>query len=143
VLFQYVDDEGEARPVSSSDVNDYLRSVSGNAVTAKDFRTWAGTLLAADRLAAEPPPESEKGANKTLGAVLDVVSSHLRNTRAVCRASYVHPAIVDWYIDGSLPDRWHEASASGSRQLLAEERKLLGLLRSMHAPRRSRASAAR
>ncbi len=140
VLFQYVDDEGEARPISSSDVNEYLRTVSGHPVTAKDFRTWAGTLLAADHLAAEAPPESERMADKTLVAVLDVVSSHLRNTRAVCRASYVHPVVIDWYRDGSLPDRWHDAATTGSRRLLVEERKLLALLRSRNA-RRRRAAA--
>ena len=121
--------DGEPRPISSSDVNDYLRAVSGNPVTAKDFRTWAGTLLAADQLAAEPPPESEKMADKTLVTIFDVVSEHLRNTRAVCRASYVHPAIVEWYRDGTLADRWHDAPTTGSRRLLVEERRLLGLLR--------------
>jgi DNA topoisomerase I len=139
VLFQYVDDEDRTHPISSSDVNEYLRSATGGPVTAKDFRTWVGTLLAADRLAAEPVPESETMATKTLAAVFDVVSSHLRNTRAVSRASYVHPAIVDWYRDGSLPERWSAASASGNRRLLPEERKLLGLLRSLRAGRRSSA----
>jgi DNA topoisomerase-1 len=137
VLFQYVDDDGETHPVSSSDVNEYLRSATGSPVTAKDFRTWAGTLLAADRLAAEPVPESETMATKTLSTAFDVVSSHLRNTRAVCRASYVHPAIVDWYRDGTLPQRWSAASASGNRRLLSEERRLLGLLRSLRTRRRS------
>src|SRR4029079_13608387 len=106
------------------------------AVTAKDFRTWAGTLLAVDQLAREAPPESESMATKTLATAFDVVSSYLRNTRAVCRSSYVHPAIVDWYSDGSLPDRWQEASGRGNRLLLPEERKLLNLLRSLRTRRK-------
>jgi DNA topoisomerase-1 len=139
VLFQYVDEFGDTHPISSSDVNDYLRSIAGIPVTAKDFRTWAGTLLAVDQLAAEAPPTSETMANKTLAAAFDVVSSYLRNTRAVTRSSYVHPAIVDWYRDGTLPERWAEAPARGSSRLLPEERKLVGLLRPLRA-RRSRST---
>jgi DNA topoisomerase IB len=70
------------------------------------------------------------------------VSSYLRNTRAVCRSSYVHPAIVDWYCDGSLPERWQEASGRGSSRLLPEERKLLNLLRSLRTRRKARPGAA-
>jgi DNA topoisomerase-1 len=143
VLFQYVDDAGDAHPITSSDVNDYLRATAGSEVTAKDFRTWAGTLLAVDQLAGEPPPKSESMASKTLAAALDDVSSYLRNTRAVSRSSYVHPAIVAWYCDGSLGERWHDASARGSSQLLPEERKLLSLLRSLRKSRTSRARAGR
>jgi DNA topoisomerase-1 len=142
-LFEFVDDSGATRPISSTDVNDYLREAAGTPVTAKDFRTWAGTLLAAHHLVSEPPPESETMANKTLAATYDIVSSFLRNTRAVSRASYVHPAIADWYRDGSLSERWHEASARGRARLLPEERRLLALLRSLRTGRRSRSAEAR
>jgi DNA topoisomerase I len=137
-LFEFVGDDGIVRPISSTDVNDYLRAAAGTPITAKDFRTWAGTLLAADHLVAEPVPTSEAMANRTLAATFDIVSEFLRNTRAVSRASYVHPAIPEWYRDGSLPDRWHEASARGSARLLPEERRLLALLRSLRTGRRSR-----
>jgi DNA topoisomerase I len=139
MLFQYVDDAGDVHPITSSDINDYLQTTTGSAVTAKDFRTWAGTLIAADRLADESPPESETAAAKTLAAALDEVSVHLRNTRAVCRASYVHPAIIDWYSDGSLPQRWQEASGRGSNRLTPDERKLLSMLRSQRRRRTTRA----
>jgi DNA topoisomerase-1 len=141
-LFEFVDDAGVPRPISSTDVNDYLRSAAGTPVTAKDFRTWAGTLLAADSLVDQPPPTSETMANKTLAATFDIVSDFLRNTRAVSRASYVHPAIPDWYRDGTLAERWHEASARGSARLLPEERRLLALLRSLRTGRRSRTRSA-
>jgi DNA topoisomerase-1 len=137
MLFQYVDEEGGAHPITSSDVNDYLRETAGSSVTAKDFRTWAGTLMVAEQLAGAPEPESDAGTNRTLVAALDVASAQLRNTRAVCRASYVHPAIMEWYRDGSLPERWHDVSARGSSRLLPEERKLVGLLRPRNMRRRT------
>jgi len=138
VLFQYVDDAGDAHPISSSDVNDYLRAAAGADVTAKDFRTWAGTLLATDQLVALPPPESATAANKALAGVIDGVSAYLRNTRAVCRASYVHPAVVEWYADGSLRERWDAASPRGSASLVPEERKLRALLATLRSTRRRR-----
>jgi DNA topoisomerase-1 len=143
VLFQYVEESGEQRPISSSDVNEYLRSVADAPITAKDCRTWMGTLLATGELAALPVPSSDTAANVALAGVFDTVSSQLRNTRAVCRSSYVHPAIVEWYRDGSLPERWQEASARGSARLLPEERKLVALLRQLRTGRRRPADAGR
>jgi DNA topoisomerase I len=142
-LFEFVDGAGTAHPISSTDVNDYLRAAAGAPVTAKDFRTWAGTLLAADHLVALAPPTSETAANKALVETFDIVSTYLRNTRAVSRSSYVHPAIPEWFRDGTLPERWHEASARGSARLLPEERRLLAMLRSLRTGRRSRTAAAR
>jgi DNA topoisomerase-1 len=136
LLFQYVDDDGEPRPVTSTDVNDYLRDAAGMPVTAKDFRTWMGTLMAACALASLPPPASPTEGKRVLKGVLEVVSSHLRNTPAVCRGSYVHPVVIDAYLDGTLPDRWEAGPRRGSRLLVAEERRLLALLR---PPRRARA----
>jgi DNA topoisomerase-1 len=137
LLFQYLDDAGEPCPVTSTDVNDYLRDAAEMPVTAKYFRTWMATMLAASSLAEEPAPTTESARKRVITATLDAVSSQLGNTPAVCRASYIHPSILEWYMDDSLHDRWKQASGRGSRQLLVEERKLLRLLR----PRRSRAAS--
>jgi DNA topoisomerase-1 len=134
-LFQYVGDDSRPHPVSSTDVNDYLRNVTGLEVTAKDFRTWIGTLLAAAALAALPAPRTARASQQSVARVCEIVSSHLGNTPAVCRASYIHPTIVEWYADRSLAPRWEQASARGSAQLVPEERKLLALLRPRRAAR--------
>jgi DNA topoisomerase-1 len=135
-LFQYVDEYGEPRPLTSTDVNDYLREITGIDVTAKDFRTWMGTLLATSALAALDPPASEAAARRALTRVCEAVGGALGNTPTVCRASYVHPEVIEWYRDGSLPERWNAASPRGSARLIAEERRLLALLK----PRRRSAS---
>ena len=143
LLLQYVDDTDGVHPILSSDVNDYLRDVADVPVTAKDFRTWAGTLLAVEQLASRPEPETAAAANRGLVEALDNVSAHLRNTRAVCRASYVHPAILEWYADGSLPQRWQVASSRGSAALVPEERRLRSLLGTLRpATRRDRRARA-
>ena len=134
VLFQYVDDDGEPRPITSTDVNEYLRSVTGMAITAKDFRTWMGTLLATAAFAALPAPANEKVARSGVVRVCETVADHLGNTPTVCRTSYVHPSVVEWYRDGTLSERWRELPARGSTRLVEEERKLLALL----APARGR-----
>jgi DNA topoisomerase-1 len=136
VLFQYLDDDNEPRPISSSDVNTYLRSATSLDITAKDFRTWMATLLAACAFAELEPPRSQRQGRQSIARVLEVVSDHLGNTPAVCRASYVHPLVIDAYADGSFPETWSSASARGSRLLLPEERKLCAVLR----PRRRRAN---
>ena len=101
-LFQYVDDTGEPRQIASDDVNDYLGEITGDDFTAKDFRTWAGTVLAARALAAIEPFENETQAKRNLIAAIDDVAKKLGNTRIVCRKCYIHPAIIDAYVDGSL-----------------------------------------
>ena len=101
-LFAYVDDSGERRTVSSQDVNDYLRETTGENITAKDFRTWAGTVLAAAALRELEGFESESEARRNVIAAIDRVARRLGNTRAVCRRSYVHPAVLDSYVAGSL-----------------------------------------
>ncbi|KGM32842.1 DNA topoisomerase IB [Inquilinus limosus] len=106
-LFQYVDDEGERHAVGSEEVNEYLRGISGQDFTAKDFRTWAGTLLAAEILATQGEPE----ASPTKAAVvrcIEQVAVQLGNTPAVCRACYVHPGVVAAFLDGELATtlRW-------------------------------------
>jgi DNA topoisomerase-1 len=101
-LFQYIDDEGHAQTVGSADVNEYLREISGDDFTAKDFRTWAGTTLAALALAAAEAAPSASKAKKIIAAAVGGVAERLGNTVAVCRKCYVHPAVFDAYIDGSI-----------------------------------------
>lgn len=137
VLFRYVGPDGELCPVGSSDVNAYLREVSGADITAKEYRTWMGSVLAASELAALPAPDSTAEARRLLMDVLRTVSVELGNTPAVCRAAYVHPAIIDAFEDGSLRDRWDDAVRRSPRLLTADERRLLAFLRSARRRRRT------
>jgi DNA topoisomerase-1 len=102
-LFRYLDDDGELRTIGSEDVNEYLREVSNEDLSAKDFRTWAGTVLAARVLAELRPARNERIARKRIVEAIDVVAARLGNTRAVCRKCYVHPGILDAYGTGDLP----------------------------------------
>jgi DNA topoisomerase I len=127
-LFQYVDDDGEVRPIRSHDVNDYLRDVTGLDVTAKTFRTWGGTLLAAAGLAAVEPLEAVKDRQAALRVAIDVVSEHLGNTPAVCRASYIHPRVIDAHLEGTLRPVWDGGPRRAAGGLIADERRLLRVL---------------
>jgi len=113
-LFQYVDDGGEVRDVASEDVNDYLRQIGGGDFTAKDFRTWAGTVLAYRALRDLQPAGSEAGARRNVVAAIREAAGQLGNTPAVARASYVHPAVLEAYLDGGLGGALVEASAEGT-----------------------------
>ena len=129
-LFQYVDEQGATHPIDSDDVNAYLREITGAEVTAKDFRTWAGTVLAARALAGAPPFANEAEAKRTIGAAIDEVARRLRNTRAICRRCYVHPAIIDGYRDGTLERaRRRRRGAADAGGLDADERWVLRALR--------------
>ena len=97
-LFQYVSDDGEVRNVTSQDVNDYLREITNENFTAKDFRTWAGTVLAAIALTAQSEFETKKQAKANLKTAIGAVARLLGNTPAVCRKCYVHPAILEAYV---------------------------------------------
>jgi DNA topoisomerase I len=101
-LFQYLDADGERRSVGSADVNDYLREVTGEDITAKDFRTWAATQLAAQALREFENFDSEARRKKAIVDAVKKVASHLGNTPAICRRSYIHPAVLDGYMDGTL-----------------------------------------
>ncbi len=101
-LFQYIDDEGERRDVTSGDVNEYLRTVTGEEFTSKDFRTWAGTVLAAEALRACGPCRTKKELQRETVHAIDRVAGQLGNTRAVCRKSYVHPAVLAAFEGGAL-----------------------------------------
>lgn len=102
-LFQYVGEDGAVHPVTSDDVNRYLHEVSGGPFTAKDFRTWAGTCAALERLALVSPWPEAKGAQKrAVSAAMKDVAARLGNTPAVCRTSYVHPGVVEAFEQGAL-----------------------------------------
>jgi DNA topoisomerase-1 len=102
-LFQYVDDDGAVRAVDSSDVNEYLRERAGENVSAKDFRTWAGSVLAALALDALGPAQNATQAKSNVRRAVEAVAARLGNTPAVCRKSYVHPKILEAYADSTGP----------------------------------------
>ncbi|MGH2477136.1 MAG: DNA topoisomerase IB, partial [Candidatus Limnocylindrales bacterium] len=101
-LFQYLDEDGEARDIASDDVNAYLREISGGDYTAKDFRTWAGTVLAYRALRALQPEDHGPAARRNVVQAIRETADRLGNTPAVARGSYVHPAVLEAYLDGSL-----------------------------------------
>ena len=103
-LFQYRDEDGGVRDIGSADVNAYLREITGEDFTAKDFRTWAGTVLAAMALREFEQFDSETQAKKNVVRAIETVSARLGNTPSVCRKCYVHPAVLETYLDGSMLD---------------------------------------
>jgi DNA topoisomerase-1 len=117
-LFQFVDGHGRRQIVYAEDVNGYLREITGRDVTAKDFRTWAGTMLAAEALREMGPAGTKREAERNVLRAIDGTAERLGNTRAVCRKYYIHPVLIDAYLEGSvlppLPDRaWHERQPHG------------------------------
>jgi DNA topoisomerase-1 len=131
-LFQYVDDQGKRQDVKSTDVNDYLREISGEDFTAKDFRTWAGTVLGAMALREFEQFDSKAQAKKNIVQAIENVAERLGNTPAVCRKCYVHPDVIDSYLGGTLARtlkrRAEEQLATSLRSLSAEEAAVLALL---------------
>jgi DNA topoisomerase-1 len=129
-LFQYVDEEGERQTIGSEDVNEYLKAVTGEEYTSKDFRTWAGTVLAAQMLKELDAFTSNAQAKKNIVRAVESVAQRLGNTKAVCRKGYIHPAIFDAYLDGSMlktvAQRARRAVRAGA--LSAEEMSVLALL---------------
>jgi DNA topoisomerase-1 len=140
-LFQYVGEDGEPVDIASEDVNDYLRSIAPD-VTAKDFRTWAGTVLAYRALRALDPPESDRQATRNVVAAIRETAGLLGNTPAVCRKAYVHPVVVEAYLDGRLRGARLQAveddGTSPMETTPREEKAVVNLLR-----RRIRDDAAR
>lgn len=102
VLFQYLDDDGERQQVEAGDVNDYLRDITDTEITAKDFRTWAGTMIAAQVLRDLGPAESAREAERNIVQAIDHTASRLGNTRTVCRKYYIHPALIAAYLKGDV-----------------------------------------
>ncbi|HET6431413.1 DNA topoisomerase IB [Dyella sp.] len=118
-LFQYLDEHGERQPIDSGMVNDYLREASGGHFTAKDFRTWGGTVQAIGVMATTPLPETggERAQRSAIAAGVKRVAGILGNTPAVCRASYVHPQVFEGWLDGSLHKAVPARVATHPRQL--------------------------
>ncbi|MCA1669589.1 MAG: DNA topoisomerase IB [Thermomicrobia bacterium] len=131
-LFQYLDDDGERQTIDSGDVNGYLDEITGEHFTAKDFRTWAGTLLAAMALQGFQGFDSETQAKKNIIAAIERVAERLGNTPTVCRKCYVHPAVLDGYLDGAmletLRQRTEQEIADGLHGLKPEEAAVLAFL---------------
>jgi DNA topoisomerase-1 len=131
-LFQYRDAEGEIRDVSSADVNAYLREVTGRDITAKDFRTWAGTVLAAMALQEFERVDSQAAAKRNIRQAIERVAARLGNTPTICRKCYVHPAVIEGYLEGELAEDIEAAAREELRHdlpdLPPEEAAVLGLL---------------
>lgn len=130
-LFEYIDESGQTHSIGSTDVNAYLHEITGEEFTAKDFRTWAGTLLAAQALGSCDASKREKVCKKAISDAIKSVSAQLGNTPAICRKCYVHPTILDSYTDGTL----HKAMTGSAKKctaapssLKAEEEALITLL---------------
>jgi DNA topoisomerase-1 len=130
-LFQYVDDSGQARDVTSDGVNNYLREIAGDDYSAKDFRTWAGTVLALVALREFAEFDSKVQAKKNIVRAIESVAKRLGNTPAVCRQCYIHPAVIDSYLDGTLLETLRQRAESEMkhvRGLSPEEAAVLVLL---------------
>jgi len=120
-LLQYLDEQG-AHAIESADVNAYLRSIAGAEFTSKDFRTWAGTLLCLRALRHLPPPLSVASGRREVAQAVQAVAHELRNTRAVCRKCYIHPVVIETYLNGDLPTATRERSDHAALLALLERK---------------------
>ncbi|MGH7853642.1 MAG: DNA topoisomerase IB [Candidatus Binatia bacterium] len=130
-LFQYIGDDGERYSIGSADVNDYLRDITGADFSSKDFRTWAGTVLAARALVDMDGAESTAQVKKNIAHAVELVAEKLGNTKAVCRKCYVHPAVLQAYTEGSLLKlslRRRKPKPGSKHELTSEETAVLRLL---------------
>ena len=125
-LFQYLDEGSQRHAIGSADVNDYLREISGSDFTAKDFRTWNGTVLAVRYLKISESPTSATAGKRLVSGAIKNVAQQLGNTPAVCRKAYVHPVVLNAYLEGSLEPE--AARSKPSDGLTDEEQCVLGLL---------------
>ncbi|HEV7910791.1 MAG TPA: DNA topoisomerase IB, partial [Methylocella sp.] len=132
-LLQYVDEAGNCQDVTSTDVNEYLKEITGKEITAKDFRTWAGTVLAAMALNELESFDSAAQAKRNLRAAIEKVAGRLGNTPTICRKCYVHPEVLSSYMDGNLVLELKSQAESELRntvqRLKPEEAAVLALLR--------------
>lgn len=121
-LFQYLDEDGKRQVIGSADVNDYLKGITGKDFTSKDFRTWAGTVLAAQLLRDFEAFESDAQAKRNIVQAVESVAKRLGNTKAVCRKCYIHPAVLDSYLDRSMLETVAQRASSAARamELLTE-----------------------
>jgi DNA topoisomerase-1 len=146
-LFKYLDDEGKRQSVQAEDVNAYLQEVTGRDITAKDFRTWAGTMLAAEALRKTGAADTKKEAERNIVAAVDLTAKRLGNTRSVCRKYYIHPALLEAYLEGSvlppLPERrWSKRKTQGPT-LRQHEMDVLAFLKARLKPEKRRIAASR
>ena len=130
-LFEYVDDDGARHLIDSSDINEYLQEISGDDFTAKDFRTWAGTTLAATTLQEMEPADTLTARKHNVVEAIKEVAGRLGNTPAICRKCYIHPQIMEAYLDGTLAEGL-KGRSNGSG-LPSEEAAVLRLLRRQRA----------
>lgn len=145
-LFKYLDDDGKRQEVDAEDVNAYLQEVTGREITAKDFRTWAGTMLVAEALRQMGPAKTKRDAEKNVVAAVDVTAKRLGNTRSVCRKYYIHPVLIEAYLEGSvlrrLPERhWNKRKTKGPT-LRQHEMDVLGFIKARLKPKTRRAAVA-
>src|SRR5688572_10515324 len=116
-LFQYLDENGVVHDIGSGDVNDYLRQITGKDFTAKDFRTWAGTVLAVTALQELEKFDSEAQAKKNVVRAVEAVAGRLGNTKAVCRKCYIHPEVLNAYMEGALIDNLARRAATMAKSI--------------------------
>lgn len=131
-LFQYIDDDGERRTIDSTDVNEYIRQIAGEEFSTKDFRTWAGTVLAARALQEFQSAASDAESKRNIVQAIESVAKKLGNTKAVCRKCYIHPAVIQSYTDGTLLRalrRRLKKEINDSHDLEPEEAAVLRLLK--------------
>jgi len=132
-LFKYLDDDGKRQMVQAEDVNEYLQNVTGRDITAKDFRTWAGTMLVAEALRKTGPATTKREAERNIVSAVDLTAKQLGNTRSVCRKYYIHPALIEAYLEGSvlppLPERKWSARKSQGPTLRQHEKDVLAFIK--------------
>jgi DNA topoisomerase-1 len=131
-IFAYVDEEGKPQDVTSGDVNDYLREITGQEFTAKDFRTWAGTKLAAIALQEFEQFQTPKEAKRNIKTAVEAVAKMIGNTPTICRKCYIHPAVMDAYLGGTLAETLRQRAraklASSLHKLKPEEAAVMMLI---------------
>jgi DNA topoisomerase I len=144
-LFQYMDDNGQRQSVQAEEVNAYLHDIAGRDVTAKDFRTWAGTMLTAQALRAVGPAPSGRQAERNIVAAIDATAARLGNTRSVCRKYYIHPALLEAYLEGSVlpptPETGWRERTQPAAPLRRHEAEVLAFLKARLETRAPRESA--
>ncbi len=132
-LLQYLDDAGNRQIVQAEDVNAYLREITGEEITAKDFRTWAGTMLAAESLRAMGPARTRRDAERNVVRAIDETAARLGNTRSVCRKYYIHPVLIAAYLEGEVlppsPERTWSERKPGVATLRRHEMEVLAFLK--------------
>ena len=135
-LFEYIDEEGQVRDVGSEDVNEYLREIAGEQFSAKDFRTWAGTVLAAWELRDSEPCKSATAGKRVVNEAISRVAEKLGNTRAICRKCYIHPVVIEAYLEASLNELCASNGKGRERTgLSAQEAAVAALLKRASSPK--------